>query len=155
MQIPKNTFTYIKSTIDKIGKDISVSVLGSSAVSVDLDSAEEVKNKLAGRSEPALVWRILDYSGTHVPSLKNLVVAFAPSVVDDEMNIRTVGFAGVIHDYFCKGRGIEVIDYTEPTPQGKKGTWAITDVDSNPQINDGDRGYKFVVVSGIFFETTP
>lgn len=156
MAFSDTSLTYIKSTMDKIGVDLAQVILSPTAVALDLDDSEDVRRKLGDQKNSAVVWRILDFSNSRVPTLNSLAVGFAASVADDSSNMSTMSLAGTIYDRFCVGKQIEIRDYTGSVEGGLKGHWGITSIDTNPQVDDGNRGYRFIVIEGMYFdEITP
>ena len=154
MTLPINSVQGIKTTIDKMGLDISKEIFGTKGVAIDLDGAQEVREKLLSKKDSAIVWRLLDFSTTPRASLFNLSVAFGSSIEKDKNNMLAMSVAGTIPNKFCVGQSLEVRDYLKKV-NGEYpliGRWAIDMVDMNPQISDGTRGFRLVVVSGTFFE---
>lgn len=135
-----------KSTLDKIAKDLSVTM---GIDYVDVDDTVNAAAKLTGVGS-VLVWRFMSMEEDPMDPMYSLLFAVGVKTTSDPSNYDLLGFVSQIKATFKKGTWLDVLDYSTasvPDPLTPEGSILFTDSGVDPQVMDRESGVRMLTVS--------
>ena len=134
----------IKSTIDKLGNDLALS-LTPPALFVDLDDATATEAALASETN-TIVWSLGEFQEDPRDPIYRLSFDIGPRTCNDPSNYTILALTGKVKALFVPGSAIAIKDYSGALATATQGTLFITDVSVNQQVYDKTSGVRLVSI---------
>lgn len=135
---------HIKSTLDKLGKDLADSL---SIEFVDLDDTVNVEAALTD-DRTVLVWRFVALDEAPQDPLYTLTFVMGIKTTSDPSNYELLTYVSKVKDLFRRGSDISVMDYSGVAiPTESKGSIIFVDSGVDPQVMDRESGARMLTVT--------
>lgn len=135
----------VKSTIDKIGKDLATSL--GIAHYVDLDDTVNVSGILTG-NDTAVVCRFLSIDEAPLDPMYRAMFMVGIKTTNDAANYILLDFMSKVKQTFRIGTDLSVMNWsTAIAPTQRLGSLLITESGVDDQVMDRESGVRFLVLS--------
>lgn len=140
-----NIVLAVKSTIDKIAVDLSITITPA-INAVDLDDNVAADTLLKSKKS-AIVWEFLTMDGNPNPPMYSVTFKVGARTIHDHGNYTSLHLLDLIKSEFQQGKRIEIIDYSQLPATNVVGVMIVTNMEVDPQMFDKSSGIRLAVVS--------
>lgn len=143
----ENFLLWLKSTIDKLGVDLAGD-LGFSKF-LDIDDRSDYATTLVEGNNDAVIWRVMDYSETHVRGRWAFTFVIGTSLHTDVNNTKAMRASSIISQQFRAGCTLDIKDYTGAVESERKGLMSIIQNSVDPALSDGMQGFRWSAITAL------